>query len=176
VENVTVSSPAPGTPADALFPYCTVPVPENGYRYPERTEELPLPVTVFPPYALWIERPQRKEKTPLSGRFRIIDPAGEAMPEEYIESSAFPEVNPVVPTKRRELSCSAVLLAGEKELPVSLKREGDSFLVKTEEPVPDAEPVLLKILMDDGECKTACFLPVRTELRPGIGGTGKERR
>ena len=173
-ERVTISAPAPGTPPDLAFPFATVPVPENGYLYPEKTEDLPLPLTVFPPYALWKEPPKKEAGIPLSGRFFLVDPAGEAMPEDTIESSAFPEKNPVVPTRKRSLSCSGLLLAGKKTIPVLLTREGEnSFLAGTKEPIPAADTILLKLFVDDGKYRSSCFLPVRVRLCPG---TKEQRR
>lgn len=47
---VTVEAPAPGTPQDSLYPYPTLPIPENGYAFRTATEEYPLPKTVFRPF------------------------------------------------------------------------------------------------------------------------------
>ncbi len=47
---VKVEAPAPGTPADSLYSYPTLPIPENGYRYAVATEDYPLPKTVFRPF------------------------------------------------------------------------------------------------------------------------------
>ena len=96
------------------------------------------------------------------------------MPEDTIESSAFPEKNPVVPTRKRSLSCSGLLLAGKKTIPVLLTREGEnSFLAGTKEPIPAADTILLKLFVDDGKYRSSCFLPVRVRLCPG---TKEQRR
>lgn len=50
VKNVEVNAPAPGTPKDSLYPYETVAIPENGYSYACKTEDYPLPQTVFRPF------------------------------------------------------------------------------------------------------------------------------
>lgn len=50
VAYVDVNAPAPGTPADSLYPYPTVPCSETGYSFPVDTDEYPLPLTVHRPY------------------------------------------------------------------------------------------------------------------------------
>ena len=50
MEEVTVDCPAPGTPADDLYPNLKLPIPEHGYSYAVPTEEYELPRTVFRPY------------------------------------------------------------------------------------------------------------------------------
>lgn len=69
VKLVTVQAPAPGTPRDSLYPYPTLPVPENGYQYRIQTDDYPLPLTVYPPF-----------ENPSSGRWR--DPARETSRRE----------------------------------------------------------------------------------------------
>lgn len=50
VSLIDVKVPAPGTPQDSLYPYPTLPLPENGYRFAVDTEDYPLPRTVFRPF------------------------------------------------------------------------------------------------------------------------------
>ena len=49
-EQVTVDTPAPGTPADSLYGDIRLPIPENGYQFAIPTQEYPLPLTVHRPY------------------------------------------------------------------------------------------------------------------------------
>lgn len=51
VKQVLVDAPAPGTPADSLYSAPTLPIPENGYHFAVETDEYPLPLTVYPPFA-----------------------------------------------------------------------------------------------------------------------------
>ncbi len=50
VKHVTINAPAPGTPADSLYPHPTVPCSDTGYRYPVDTNDYPLPLTVYRPF------------------------------------------------------------------------------------------------------------------------------
>jgi polygalacturonase len=50
IKYVEVKSPAPGTPKDSLYPYETIAIPENGYTFSCKTEEYPLPQTVYRPF------------------------------------------------------------------------------------------------------------------------------
>lgn len=49
-EQVTVDTPAPGTPADSLYGDIRLPIPENGYQFATKTQDYPLPLTVHRPY------------------------------------------------------------------------------------------------------------------------------
>ncbi len=53
-EQVTVDTPAPGTPADSCYADIRLPIPENGYQFAEKTEDYPLPLTVHRPYFSYI--------------------------------------------------------------------------------------------------------------------------
>ncbi len=53
-ETVTVNAPAPGTPADALYPDMKLPIPANGYSFSVATRDYPLPLTVHRPYFSYI--------------------------------------------------------------------------------------------------------------------------
>ncbi len=48
--HVVIHAPAPGTPADSLYPHPTVPCMETGYTYKIPTDEYPLPLTVHRPF------------------------------------------------------------------------------------------------------------------------------
>ncbi|MCM1542374.1 MAG: hypothetical protein NC121_14085 [Blautia sp.] len=50
VAQVEISAPAPGTPADSLYSFPTVPCRETGYAFKTDTDEYPLPLTVHRPY------------------------------------------------------------------------------------------------------------------------------
>lgn len=50
VKVVQVGTPAPGTPKDSLYPHETVAFPGSGYTYSVKTEDYPLPQTVFRPF------------------------------------------------------------------------------------------------------------------------------
>lgn len=54
-ETVTVDAPAPGTPADALYPDMRLPIPANGYTFDVATADYALPLTVHRPYFSLIE-------------------------------------------------------------------------------------------------------------------------
>jgi hypothetical protein len=47
---VEIKAPAPGTPADSLYRFPTVPCPQTGYHYAVETEDYPLPLTVHRPF------------------------------------------------------------------------------------------------------------------------------
>lgn len=53
-ETVVVDAPAPGTPADSLYPDMRLPVPANGYSFSVATKDYPLPLTVHRPYFCYI--------------------------------------------------------------------------------------------------------------------------
>ena len=55
-KQVEVKAPAPGTPKDSLYPYETVPIPENGYKFATKTEDYPLPLTVHRPFFIPIDK------------------------------------------------------------------------------------------------------------------------
>lgn len=50
VKEIEVKAPAPGTPSDSLYPYQTVAIPEHGYTYSCKTQDYPLPQTVYRPF------------------------------------------------------------------------------------------------------------------------------
>lgn len=50
IRQVEINAPAPGTPADSLYPYPCTPCPETGYHFAVATENYPLPLTVHRPY------------------------------------------------------------------------------------------------------------------------------
>ena len=48
--SVEIHAPAPGTPADSLYPYPTAPCTDTGYTYAVDTDSYPLPLTVYRPF------------------------------------------------------------------------------------------------------------------------------
>ena len=75
---VQVDAPVPGTPCDRLYAHPTLPIPENGYRYPVPTEAYPLPRTVFRPYFRPVGEQTVMAGQPLVFTVCMRDPAGEA--------------------------------------------------------------------------------------------------
>ena len=59
VELIKVNAPAPGTPADSLYAFGTIAVPETGYHFAVDTPDYPLPETVYPPF-LVVAQPELK--------------------------------------------------------------------------------------------------------------------
>ncbi len=49
-KTVEVNAPEPGTLPDSQYPYCCTAMPENGYTYKVKTEEYPIPATVYRPF------------------------------------------------------------------------------------------------------------------------------
>lgn len=47
---VEVNAPEPGTLPDSQYPYCCIAAPENGYTYKVKTEDYPIPATVYRPF------------------------------------------------------------------------------------------------------------------------------
>lgn len=82
VKKVTVNAPAPGTPPDSLYPCRTVPCPENGYTYPVKTEEYPLPLTVHRPFFAPVEVKNGKAGEELAFTVKVRNPAVEVTMEE----------------------------------------------------------------------------------------------
>ncbi len=111
LERIVVNAPAPGTPADSLYPYPTVPVPENGYHYAVPTEEYPLPLTVYPPCFAPMPRARVKRGETLRRDVVLLDPASgatkkkaesfvydEAKAEPFVRSGVFRRCVPVLET------------------------------------------------------------------------------
>ena len=63
VKEITVAAPAPGTPKDSLYTGETAALPENGYAYAVKTEDYPLPQTVYRPFF----RPCKTQSVPENG-------------------------------------------------------------------------------------------------------------
>jgi hypothetical protein len=82
ISYVTVNAPAPGTPADSLYPYPTVPVAENGYSFKVPTEEYPLPLTVHRPFFEAIPAQKVKKGDVLCVPVVLKDPASEISDRE----------------------------------------------------------------------------------------------
>ena len=129
---VALQAPAPGTPPDSLYPWPTVPIPENGYCFEIPTEQLPLPRTVYRPYAVW-----RREGP---GRLHVLvrDPAGDAQTGEsdacsgeIIQQDACVAPQPV------PLAVHACLVRGEQRTPLEMIPEtadsGHAYLLEVGE-------------------------------------------
>ena len=142
-----VHAPAPGTPSDSLYPWPTVPIPENGYRYAEKTEQVPLPRSVYRPYVIW-----RWEE---AGKLRLLvrDPAGDpqtqkANPDsgEIIQYDAFVAPQPV------PLSVSAELKGDGGSIPLDLiplpGEDGHAYSVELPGTMPKGSSI--EVTVDDG--------------------------
>ncbi|MCM1046702.1 MAG: hypothetical protein NC417_14455 [Candidatus Gastranaerophilales bacterium] len=81
-ECVVVDAPAPGTPSDALYPYPTVAIPENGYQFTVPTEQYPLPLTVYIPCFAAMTPVRVRKGTILNVPVRLNDPAAQATEKE----------------------------------------------------------------------------------------------
>lgn len=79
---VQVVAPAPGTPRDSLYPYPTLPIPENGYSYRVRTEDYPLPVTVYRPFIESVGKQTVKRGSVLRLPIKVCDPASQVSDKE----------------------------------------------------------------------------------------------
>lgn len=90
-EEVVVDCPAPGTPADSCYAEIRLPVPENGYSFPVKTEDYPLPLTVHRPYFSQIDDQSMKLSETLTLKVAARNPANgvrttEKQPAAVIES------------------------------------------------------------------------------------------
>jgi hypothetical protein len=172
-KEAAVCAPAPGTPPDAAYPFSTLPVPENGCTAPENICDLPLPVTVFPPYVLLERVSECLENEPISGSFRLVDPAGEEETQEnrgiFVESSVFPEENPTVPAGKRDLTLRAWLSMDGEKVPVTLEGtgEGNRYHFHSERLPAGREEILLHVRISDGTLVTDRVLPIRVQIIPG---------
>lgn len=82
VKEVEVNAPAPGTPKDSLFPFYTVPIPENGYHYKVETERYPIPQTVFRPFLAIFKKQICKAEEEFKLDLIVRNPASETTMEE----------------------------------------------------------------------------------------------
>lgn len=82
IKEVEVNAPAPGTPLDQYYHYPTVAIPENGYSYLIKTEDYPLPQTVFRPFLITQEKQQVKFGETLKVKLEVRNPASETTLEE----------------------------------------------------------------------------------------------
>ncbi len=90
-EQVTVDTPAPGTPADSCYADIRLPIPENGYQFAEKTEDYPLPLTVHRPYFSYIGDQTVKLGETLTLKISARNPANglrttQKQPEAVIEA------------------------------------------------------------------------------------------
>ena len=83
VAYVTIHAPAPGTPADSLYPYPTVPCSETGYSFQTDTEEYPLPLTVHRPYIRPVGVQKLQVGQPFLLNLEIRCPASDVSDEPY---------------------------------------------------------------------------------------------
>ncbi|WP_099468567.1 glycoside hydrolase family 28 protein [Konateibacter massiliensis] len=82
VEDVTVNAPSPGTPQDSLYDMPTLPIPENGYHYEVKTEDYPIPQTVFRPFLSTPDRQRGTVGEELILTITVRNPATETTMEE----------------------------------------------------------------------------------------------
>jgi len=147
LREMILSAPAPGTPPDSLYPWPTLPIPENGYCYAEKTEQLSLPRCVYRPYVIW----QWEEAGKL--RLRVRDPAGDLQPPdvdpdsgEIIQRDAFVAPQPV------PLSVSAELKRGERSIPLNLipvpGEDEHVYRIELSEEIPEGSQI--EVTVHDG--------------------------
>jgi len=86
VSLIDVRVPAPGTPQDSLYPYPTLPIPENGYYFAVATEEYPLPRTVFRPFFVMEHCYEGRAGEQQSIKVSLRNPASET---SLLETSGF---------------------------------------------------------------------------------------
>lgn len=82
VKKIAIHAPAPGTPTDSLYPYPTLPIPENGYQFATKTEDYPLPLTVHRPFIVPMERQIVQSGDMVSFKVKVRNPAIEAEESE----------------------------------------------------------------------------------------------
>ena len=83
VAHVEINAPAPGTPADSLYPYPTVPCSETGYTFKVDTDEYPLPLTVHRPYIRPVGVQRLKAGEPYTLDLEICCPASDVSDIPY---------------------------------------------------------------------------------------------
>lgn len=156
VKKVTLTAPTPGTPQDEYYQYPTIPIPENGYAYKVSTEEYPLPLTVYRPFAA-LDRQQIHVGEAVQLQLIVHHPAGETTKEsgsafiynEAVENLPFAVSGVALPIK-----------VNVDRLPegVSYQEERQMLLW-----TPTREQVgihTLFITLDDGIIQEKCQLPV----------------
>ena len=159
IREVILPAPAPGTPPDSLYPWPTAAVPENGYRYAVPTEQVPIPRSVYRPYANWQwESGKRAESRTL--RLTIRDPAGDTQ-MGGIDGRITGEVlrtEPCVAPQPTALHIEAFIREGETFAPLELIPETDAcssaesggrfFRAEIREGLSDSSRI--EVRMDDG--------------------------
>ena len=144
---VVLPAPAPGTPPDSLYPWPTAPIPENGYFYAEKTEQVPLPRCVYRPYVLW------HWEGAGTLHLTVRDPAGDPQPRdadpdsgEIIQHDAFVAPQPC------PLSVTAVLKGKGPSLPLNLipvaGEDGRAYRIELSEEMPEGSGI--EVTVDDG--------------------------
>jgi len=83
VSHVEIHAPAPGTPADSLYSYPTVPCRETGYAFRVDTDEYPLPLTVHRPYIRPVGVQQLRAGEPYTLDLEIRCPASDISDVPY---------------------------------------------------------------------------------------------
>ena len=83
VTHVEIHAPAPGTPADSLYPYPTVPCSETGYSFKVDTDEYPLPLTVHRPYIRPVSLQKLRAGEPYTLDLEICCPASDVSDIPY---------------------------------------------------------------------------------------------
>ena len=86
-----MNAPAPGTPADSLYPYIRLPIAANGYTFSVATKDYPLPLTVHRPYFSYIGNQEAKVGEELSFVVSARNPANgvratDTRPDAVIEA------------------------------------------------------------------------------------------
>jgi hypothetical protein len=82
IKHIEVSAPAPGTPKDSFYSYETVAIPETGYSFACKTEDYPLPQTVFRPFFMPVAQQCVKAGETLSFQVIARQPAFEVSSRE----------------------------------------------------------------------------------------------
>ena len=147
IREITLPAPAPGTPPDSLYPWPTAPVPENGYRYAEKTEQVPLPRCVYRPYVIW----EWEE----AGKLRLLvrDPAGDRQTQDVdSDSGEIIRQDAFVPPQPVSLSVAAELKKGERSTPLTLipmaGEDGHAYRIELSEEMPEDSEI--EITVHDG--------------------------
>lgn len=144
---VTVNAPAPGTPRDRFYAYPTVPVLENGYRYPVPTEEYPLPLTVYRPFFSAQKKQRVKRGEMLAIPVEVRNPAtqvSEKESEAFIYNEQIKERTYTVPGMAGD--CKVVLES--KFAGAHYEEQNQMFYWDTREAIPG--DYTIRFSADDG--------------------------
>ncbi|UQZ35503.1 hypothetical protein C2I18_19425 [Paenibacillus sp. PK3_47] len=163
VKVAEVAAPAPGTPKDTLYSHETAAIPGNGYHYPVRTADYPVPQTVFRPFFASVPEQNVKAGETLSFGVLARQPAFEASARETdgrIYNETVSDKDPSV----RGIAEPMTLTAGK--LPEGAVFEASAFVpgracMFSWTPPAGAvreEPYIIEFIADDG------ILPVTLEV------------